>query len=139
MKPELDAKLCEAFPDLYQDRNADMSVTCMCWGFPGDGWYELIYNLSSQIHTVLLDLPEELQKEVRVDQVKQKFGPMRFYIGGLLNVPEDKKDLIRALIHSAQEASKTICEDCGAAGKVVNEYGFLHVACPNHEDSKFKL
>ncbi len=40
MKEELDKKLVEAFPLLYGDRNAPMQTTCMCWGFPGDGWFD---------------------------------------------------------------------------------------------------
>lgn len=136
MTPELDAKICAAFPGLYRDRNADSSVSAMAWGFPGDGWYELIYQLSARIDTVLSELSEEIQKEVRAGQVKQKFGALRFYMNGMKNVPEDKKELIYSLIEDAALASTSICEDCGAAGTMVNEKGFLHVACPKHEKSK---
>ena len=54
MTPELDKKLVERFPVLYQDRHSPMSQTCMCWGFDhGDGWFDIIWNLSLAIEEEL--------------------------------------------------------------------------------------
>ena len=33
MREELDKLLCEKYPLLFKDRNADMRTTAMCWGF----------------------------------------------------------------------------------------------------------
>lgn len=41
MKKELDNALCKKYPEIFRDRNGDMKNTCMVWGFPGDGWYNL--------------------------------------------------------------------------------------------------
>jgi hypothetical protein len=50
MSPELDKKLCEEFPEIFKNRHADMHSTAMCWGFDiGDGWYNIIYYLCSQL------------------------------------------------------------------------------------------
>jgi len=49
MTEELDKKLCEKYPKIFADRDADMKDTCMCWGFPGDGWYWLIDHLCLMI------------------------------------------------------------------------------------------
>lgn len=53
MKEELDKKLVEVFPLLYGDRYASMQSTCMCWGFPGDGWFDLIWDLSSKLEPII--------------------------------------------------------------------------------------
>lgn len=54
MTPELDKKLVKRFPVLYQDRYSPMSSTCMCWGFDhGDGWFDIIWNLSLAIEEEL--------------------------------------------------------------------------------------
>ena len=53
MKEELDKKLVKAFPLLYGDRNAPMQSTAMCWGFPGDGWFDIIWNLSSKLEPLI--------------------------------------------------------------------------------------
>ena len=42
MKDELDNKLCEKYPKIFKMRNASMQETAMCWGFPGDGWFNII-------------------------------------------------------------------------------------------------
>lgn len=81
MKQELDDRLVSQFPILYKDRYGDMRNTAMCWGFScGDGWYELLWNLSNE----LTDLDKK--DNVRADQVKEKFGTLRFYYT-ILNVP----------------------------------------------------
>ena len=53
MKEELDKKLVKAFPLLYADRHASMQTSAMCWGFPGDGWFELIWGLSSKLEPII--------------------------------------------------------------------------------------
>lgn len=53
MKKELDEALCRDFPLLYRDRFASMRTTCMCWGFPGDGWEPLIRELSGKLETLI--------------------------------------------------------------------------------------
>lgn len=43
MNTKLDNTLCEKYPEIFRDRHAPSSETCMCWGFDcGDGWYPLI-------------------------------------------------------------------------------------------------
>jgi hypothetical protein len=50
MKQELDEKLCKTYPEIFAGRNKSMMETCMCWGFShGDGWYNIIDNLCSNI------------------------------------------------------------------------------------------
>jgi hypothetical protein len=49
MNEELDKKLCEKYPKIFRDRYGDMMTTAMCWGFPGDGWYNIIDRLCANI------------------------------------------------------------------------------------------
>lgn len=54
MKNELEENLYKNFPLLYSEHKLPMSHTCMCWGFScGDGWYDLIYNLSSKLEPLI--------------------------------------------------------------------------------------
>jgi hypothetical protein len=59
MEKELDDKLVKKYPLLYADRNKSMMETCMCWGFPGSGWYSLIDELSAKLEKLI----EEYLKE----------------------------------------------------------------------------
>ena len=60
MDKELDKKLVEDFPLLYADRGRSMRETCMCWGFPADGWEPLIRELSEKLEPILEGMVKEL-------------------------------------------------------------------------------
>lgn len=46
MNEELQNKLYQDFPELFQESKLDMSQTCMCWGIEcGDGWEPIIRNV----------------------------------------------------------------------------------------------
>jgi len=49
MREDLDKQLCEKYPKIFEQRNWCMSTTAMCWGFPGDGWYNIIDQLCANI------------------------------------------------------------------------------------------
>jgi len=76
MKSELDEKLVKKYPIIFKDRYKDPQQTCMCWGFPGDGWYDLIDKLCWDITKII----EDYKIDVTAVQVKEKFGGLRFYV-----------------------------------------------------------
>ena len=53
MEKDLDDKLTKAFPLLYRDRYGSMQTTCLCWGFPEKGWFDLIWDLSSKLEPLI--------------------------------------------------------------------------------------
>jgi hypothetical protein len=109
MKKELDEKLCKEFPLLYCGRYADKQTTCMCWGFAiGDGWYDIIYDLSSKLEPLIAEMSEDGRP--RASQVKEKFGGLRFYMSS-------ETDEMSKLISEAESASYITCEKCGAPGE----------------------
>lgn len=59
MREDLDKKLVKRYPRLYGDRHGDMRNTCMCWGFPGDGWYKLLNTLSYKLEGMIKKIEEE--------------------------------------------------------------------------------
>lgn len=65
----------------------------------GQGWWQLI--------GILWDAKPE---GVIVTQVKEKFGELRFYVGG---APKEYHDLINKMT----EVSLMVCEVCGSLGK----------------------
>jgi len=76
MKEELEKLLVKTYPSLYRDYGGDMRRTCMHWGFAcGDGWFDIINNLSREI--TVLAITNNI--DVIADQVKEKFGGLRFY------------------------------------------------------------
>ena len=137
MNKDLDAKLCSDFPILFRDRNEDMTKTCMCWGFEcGDGWEPIIRDLCRVIDNHIynennhLKYKTKLQDteftpiECHIDQIKEKFGILRFYV-------DYEDDYIYGAISMAENVSSRTCEVCGKEGKL-NDDGWLSVKCDEH-------
>jgi len=118
MNNELTNQLFKKYPTLFPGgKNVNMKESLMCFGFEcGDGWYNLIDKLCSDI------LKCEGGKDVTVEQVKEKFGGLRFYTG-----PANSK--IFDLIHKAEEKSFKICEECGAKGELEEIRGWYTTLC----------
>lgn len=123
MRKDLDEALCKEFPTLYIHRHGNTQYTAMCWGFEcDDGWYSLIREASRKI--------VEVCPNAIMTQVKEKYGNLRLYhIGNDESL--DVEDW-------ACKESKTICEVCGAPGKIVStsgdRYGWLKTLCSKHTE-----
>lgn len=124
MTPELDHALCTDFPLLYRDRHASVHETCMCWGFPDDGWEPLIRRLSIRLEAAIAALPEPERADYRAAQVKEKFGTLRFYM-------TSETDEMSAWIEAAEAESARTCETCGAPGKLSGDV-WLQTVCDEH-------
>jgi len=122
MKKELEQKLYTDFPDLYEQRAWSIQESCMPWGFEcGDGWYDLIYQLSK-------DLMATCDK-VRAVQVKEKFGGLRFYYCFSEPVDDEIGNKVNALIDKAEDDSYEICEWCGSRENVTQTEGWIVTLC----------
>jgi len=127
MNEELDKKLCETYPKIFRDRHADKRMTCMCWGFScGDGWYNLIDTLCSSLQW---DTDKNDYPQVIADQVKEKFGELRFHYHtergdvsvDVFSYDARKRGIIEGKIDFACHMSGNICEECGSTNNVKNE------------------
>ena len=98
MKKENDEYLCKVYPKMMINRDLSMTETCMCWGFEcGDGWFQLLNQLMGNIQTYIdwQNREKEVVRQVTLDQVKEKFGTLRFYYTG-------GDDYIRGLVAMAE-------------------------------------
>jgi len=131
MKEELDKKLCEAFPNLYKDRDAPMNATAMCWGFPDDGWFDLLWECSEKIEAEILKMPEDQRGSYRASQVKEKFGTLRFYM-------TSETDAMEEAIRVAEEKSAVTCEVCGGPGNRDRDAGWIKTLCDSCDSARNK-
>ena len=163
MSPDLDKQLCEKYPKIFVNRHASMEESCMCWGFEvGNGWYNLIDLLCEAVtytYSTAVEIDEEDGKrlgiegyamggdtqkryffnvkapQVIADQVKEKFGTLRFYhhleydpqnlelvksgkYPKLAEINERYANYIDGIIHFADIASAYFCEVSGAKGEL---------------------
>lgn len=76
MREELQQRLFDSFPELFSRRTLPMSKTCMCWGICcGDGWYSLLHNCAARLSAI----SKQSGLRVFAEQVKEKFGTLRFH------------------------------------------------------------
>lgn len=135
MRPENTKRLYARYPRLYRRKDWPMTKTCMCWGFScGDGWFDLIDRLSMKLETEierqrLAGVPEE--GWIAADQVKEKFGTLRFYLSHYSHDDAASKRVEKA-IDTAERESERTCENCGASGSI-REGGWVHVYCDKCE------
>lgn len=126
MKQSLENRLYFRCPIIYRGRNLGLNQNLMSFGFScGDGWFQLIYDLS-----VIIEDYARRQKDEGVEmdclplvmQVKEKFGELRFYIDF---IPDELDDLVEA----ACEKSATVCEVCGADEAKLYNDSWLKTRC----------
>lgn len=95
------------------NRHKPMTETTMCWGFEcGDGWFNILNQLMGNIqhHIDWKNRNGEVVPQVVLDQVKEKFGTLRFYYTG-------GDEYIRGMVTMAEAMSGTTCESCGNPGE----------------------
>jgi hypothetical protein len=132
MKKELDEQLCKDFPLIFRDRQAPMNESCMHWGFPGDGWYNIIREICEEM--VLVKKLTGIQ--YTADQVKEKFGTLRFYFSDD-NRPTKLTELERIkwmryiwrFVAERENKSDQICEVCGNTGILHNDQWHTITLC----------
>jgi hypothetical protein len=122
MSPNLDALLCQRYPEIFVDRNNPDS--CMHRGFAcGDGWFNLIDRLCYRIQ---VDVDLGCRPQPVAAQVKEKLGGLRIYW-------RNADDLIRELSYFACDLSLVTCELCGTPGEAVRSpRRVLMVRCAAH-------
>lgn len=65
---------------LYCQKDLPMTKTCMCWGWEcGKGWHEILKRLSCELEALNLLYYDKYKVRIQADQVKEKFGTLRFY------------------------------------------------------------
>lgn len=100
------------------------SIYPISFGFEcGDGWFKIINNLIKKIDKL------DVNNEVRIFQIKEKFGGLRVYVEGGLT------DEMYDLIEKAETKSYKTCENCGKPGKP-NKFGWISTLCEDCRKSK---
>lgn len=73
----------------------------------------------------LREIPEVVEQVV-AEQVKEKFGQLRFYYSG-------GDDVVHGMVRLAESMSGSLCEECGSVGRTVGKR-WLRTLCKTHEE-----
>ena len=122
MDKRLAQVIFKKYDSLFEQRQLPPTQTTMYWRLDvGDGWFRMIHELCEKI--VALD------PKAKADQVKEKYGTLRFYITG--------DERLEALVDEAENQSETTCEVCGEPG-VLESDGWYAVRCEQHTSTHNK-
>lgn len=114
------AKRMEArFPKMYSGKYGGFAV--------GSGWYPLIEKLSEVIQNHIDNAHRQGKEcpQVIVQQVKEKFGTLRFYYDG-------GDEFISGAVWLAESMTSHLCEKCGGLGSR-RDGGWIRTLCDVHE------
>lgn len=133
----------QAFPRLFQRNGGRPEII----GWSPAGWDDIVRDLLAQIDAALSD---ELAAAFLIEQVKEKYGTLRFYycfdrlvrmrislvapdgITRIENIPEGAEGYpykeIDKLVSAAEDRSEVTCAICGNPGTLRNN-GWIVVKC----------
>jgi hypothetical protein len=122
---EFSKRMEETYPKMFAESYGGFAV--------GAGWWPIIENLCANIqsHTDWWNKNRETRpvvEQVVVEQIKEKFGGLRFYYRG-------GDDYVRGLIQMAEAWASHSCEECGAPGKR-RSGGWIRTLCDHHEEER---
>lgn len=164
MRNELEKKLADAFPFMRRGLSVkEQREQCGCIGDlygafgidTGDGWFRLIWELCTEITQVYQAAGEPV--DIVVDQVKEKYGTLRFYwhpADRAFPAPDDRTDSqrnclkpgsaaglqavhqkVEEIVSQYENRSAQICEVCGAAGCLRTNLEWMQTLCGEHYPS----
>lgn len=96
------------------------------------GWYEIIYDLGMKIVSFC---DHQNIKYPHIQQIKEKFGTLRFYYCWQEDVVQEYKDIVKDWVLEAERLSELTCESCGASGQLLVSDGIWAVTCNTHRKS----
>jgi len=111
-------RLTEKYPAMFSQPYGGIAV--------GEGWWPILQALCSNIQHYLSwkNRESEVVPQVVVEQIKEKFGGLRFYYSG-------GDDRIQGMVSMAESWADKSCETCGAPGTSGGK-GWIKTLCPTH-------
>lgn len=93
----------------------------------GSGWFYILDKLCANIqhHIDWTNKSEVVVPQVTIDQIKEKFGCLRFYYSG-------GDEYISGMVTLAESMSGVTCEECGSIGER-RSGGWIRTLCDTHE------
>jgi hypothetical protein len=113
--------MVEKYPKMFSKPYGGFAV--------GEGWWPIIESLCANIqsHTDWWNKNRETRpvvEQVVVEQIKEKFGGLRFYYEG-------GDDQISGMVRMAEAWASHSCEECGAPG-ISGGKGWIRTLCSTH-------
>jgi hypothetical protein len=90
----------------------------------GAGWHPMLHDALTKIDAIVGGDASRF----RVDQIKEKFGALRFYV----RVVDDLREPVFTIKDEIERRSARTCEVCGADAQIESYGGWYGCLCPTH-------
>jgi hypothetical protein len=115
----------ETYPKMFANKYGGFAV--------GEGWWPILEALCANIQNHIDWQNKNHEKhpvvpQVVVEQIKEKFGGLRFYYQG-------GDDNVHGMVRMAEAWADASCEECGAPGERRNG-GWIKTLCDKHEEER---
>ena len=122
---EFEKRMEEKYPKMFSKPYGGFAV--------GEGWWPIIESLCANIqsHTDWWNKNRETRpvvEQVVVEQIKEKFGGLRFYYQG-------GDDKIQGMVRMAEAWADAVCEDCSAPA-TKKTTGWIRNVCDKHFEER---
>lgn len=125
MRKELEDKLIDKYPELFEDKDKPPTESLMCYGCEcDDGWFDILNGMCRQIYQHI-NSKKENRPSYRFTQIKEKFAGLRVYGIG-------SDDYIDGVVDMAESISYHTCEVCGDKGFTMSSGFWLKTLCEKH-------
>jgi hypothetical protein len=127
-KMDFEQKLMNKYPELFHKKE-DGSLECLCGVWVPEGWETIVDELCGCIHdyttkTYRLKNGEKVYPPaVKIDQIKEKFGGLRFYYFG-------GDDQVDGMVTFASYLASKTCEVSGEKGELCSNRGWYKTLSP---------
>lgn len=97
-------------------------------GYPavGDGWRDIVETAIARVAAA------STGHDVRIEQIKQKFGSLRIYWTCADGVPQDVSLNLEEAVARAEARSECTCETCRSPGRLYTTGSWDATSCPEH-------
>jgi len=121
---DFESKLKTEYPDLFDGKDIGLWVD--------EGWQPIVFALCRQIDAWVKFVNHKPQKrqpiDVKIGQIKEKFGGLRFYYDG-------GDEYISGMVAMAEVWASRTCEVCGDPGKS-RSGGWIKTLCDKHDEER---
>jgi hypothetical protein len=123
VKSELVEQLLERYPWIHPKKleEGNLPNPWQLFGIEcGDGWFQLLWNLFGEIEKKYKEKGRRV--EIEISQIKEKYGTLNVYLWS--DIPE-----IQHLVEKYETLSESVCEQCGAKGRLREVRDWLSTLC----------
>jgi hypothetical protein len=90
-----------------------------------DGWKDIVLECDAML--------SYMDPNYKIQQVKEKFGTLRYYFDTEIEYGTIERDIMDAIVRSAEIRSASICEKCGKWGELRTDRSYIQTLCNSCE------